>query len=170
MKKIISSAIASVMIAASVFTGTVPQKTNTASADTSINYAEALQKSLYFYECQQAGPLPDWNRVEWRADSTMGDFITGGWYDAGDHVKFNLPMAYSASMIAWGLYQYPEGIEKCGEMTNYVNNLTFALDYFAACDLGDEVVYQVGNGQDDHSLVGTCRTCRIRYERPKYQQ
>ena len=63
MKKIISSAIASVMIAASVFTGTVPQKTNTASADTSINYAEALQKSLYFYECQQAGPLPDLNRV-----------------------------------------------------------------------------------------------------------
>lgn len=175
MKKIISSAIASVMIAASVFTGTVPQKTNTASADTSINYAEALQKSLYFYECQQAGPLPDWNRVEWRADSTMGDFITGGWYDAGDHVKFNLPMAYSASMIAWGLYQYPEGIEKCGEMTNYVNNLTFALDYFAACDLGDEVVYQVGNGQDDHSWWGPAELVEygmkdqnINNERPYY--
>lgn len=175
MKKIISSAIASVIIAASVFTGTVPQKTNTASADTSINYAEALQKSLYFYECQQAGPLPDWNRVEWRADSTMGDFITGGWYDAGDHVKFNLPMAYSASMIAWGLYQYPEGIEKCGEMTNYVNNLTFALDYFAACDLGDEVVYQVGNGQDDHSWWGPAELVEygmkdqnINNERPYY--
>lgn len=175
MKKIISSAIASVMIAASVFTGTVPQKTNTASADTSINYAEALQKSLYFYECQQAGPLPDWNRVEWRADSTLDDFITGGWYDAGDHVKFNLPMAYSASMIAWGLYQYPEGIEKCGEMTNYVNNLTFALDYFAACDLGDEVVYQVGNGQDDHSWWGPAELVEygmkdqnINNERPYY--
>lgn len=154
MKKIISSAIASVMLATSVFTGTVPQKTNIASADSSINYAEALQKTLYFYECQQAGPLPDWNRVEWRGDSTMDDFIKGGWYDAGDHVKFNLPMAYSASMIAWGLYQYPDGIEKCGEMTNYVNNLTFALDYFAACDLGDEVIYQVGNGQDDHSWWG----------------
>lgn len=175
MKKIINSAIASVMIAASVFTGTVPQKTNTASADTSINYAEALQKSLYFYECQQAGPLPDWNRVEWRADSTLDDFITGGWYDAGDHVKFNLPMAYSASMIAWGLYQYPEGIEKCGEMTNYVNNLTFALDYFAACDLGDEVVYQVGNGQDDHSWWGPAELVEygmkdqnINNERPYY--
>lgn len=154
MKKIISSAIASVMLATSVFTGTVPQKTNIALADSSINYAEALQKTLYFYECQQAGPLPDWNRVEWRGDSTMDDFIKGGWYDAGDHVKFNLPMAYSASMIAWGLYQYPDGIEKCGEMTNYVNNLTFALDYFAACDLGDEVIYQVGNGQDDHSWWG----------------
>lgn len=175
MKKIISSAIASVMLAASVFTGTVPQKTDIASADSSINYAEALQKSLYFYECQQAGPLPDWNRVEWRADSTMDDFITGGWYDAGDHVKFNLPMAYSASMIAWGLYQYPEGIEKCGEMTNYVNNLTFALDYFAACDLGDEVVYQVGNGQDDHSWWGPVELVEygmkdqnINNERPYY--
>lgn len=175
MKKIISSAIASVMLAASVFTGTVPQKTDIASADSSINYAEALQKSLYFYECQQAGPLPDWNRVEWRADSTMDDFITGGWYDAGDHVKFNLPMAYSASMIAWGLYQYPEGIEKCGEMTNYVNNLTFALDYFAACDLGDEVVYQVGNGQDDHSWWGPAELVEygmkdqnINNERPYY--
>ena len=48
MKKIISSAIASVMLATSVFTGTVPQKTNIASADSSINYAEALQKTLYF--------------------------------------------------------------------------------------------------------------------------
>lgn len=175
MKRIISSAIASVMLAASVFTGTAPLSTTNATANSSINYAEALQKSLYFYECQQAGPLPEWNRVEWRADSTMDDFITGGWYDAGDHVKFNLPMAYSASMIAWGLYQYPEGIEKCGEMTNYVNNLTFALDYFVACDLGDEVVYQVGNGQDDHSWWGPAELVEygmidqnINNERPYY--
>ena len=69
------------------------------------NYAEALQKSLYFYEVQQAGPLPEWNRVSWRGDSTMSDDVQGGRYDAGDHVKFNLPMAYSAAMLAWGIYQ-----------------------------------------------------------------
>ncbi|MBQ8296147.1 MAG: glycoside hydrolase family 9 protein [Ruminococcus sp.] len=124
------------------------------AAESTQNYAEALQKSLYFYECQQAGPLPEWNRVEWRADSTMIDEIQGGWYDAGDHVKFNLPMSYSATMLAWGLYQYPDGIEACGEMTNYVNNLTFVLDYLADCDLGDEVVYQVGIGQIDHTWWG----------------
>lgn len=124
------------------------------AAENTPNYAEALQKSLYFYECQQAGELPDWNRVEWRADSITADEIPGGWYDAGDHVKFNLPMAYSASMLAWGLYQYPDGIEQCGEMTNYVNNLQFVLDYLAACDKGDEVVYQVGNGQIDHTWWG----------------
>ena len=118
------------------------------------NYAEALQKSLYFYECQQAGPLPSWNRVEWRADSTLSDEVTGGWYDAGDHVKFNLPMAYSASMLAWGLYQYPDGVERSGQMETYVNNLTFVLDYLAACDEGDTVVYQVGSGQMDHTWWG----------------
>jgi len=71
------------------------------SAAGSYNYAEALQKAIYFYECQQAGPLPEWNRVEWRGDATMNDEVLGGWYDAGDHVKFNLPMAYSAAMLGW---------------------------------------------------------------------
>ncbi|MBR6580395.1 MAG: glycoside hydrolase family 9 protein [Ruminococcus sp.] len=150
LKKFISGAMSAVMLAASVGSTVTPTVT---AADTP-NYAEALQKSLFFYECQQAGPLPEWNRVEWRADSTMIDEIKGGWYDAGDHVKFNLPMAYTASVLAWGLYQYPDGVESCGEMTNYVNNLEFVLDYFADCDLGDEVVFQVGNGTIDHTWWG----------------
>ncbi len=151
IKKLISGAVSAVMLTAYAGAAAVPDTVNAAETP---NYAEALQKSLYFYECQQAGPLPDWNRVEWRDDSTMIDEVKGGWYDAGDHVKFNLPMAYSASMLAWGLYQYPDGIESCGEMTNYVNNLEFVLDYLAACDKGTEVIYQVGNGQIDHTWWG----------------
>lgn len=150
LKKFISGALSAVMLA-SMGISSIP--VTVTSSDTP-NYAEALQKSLYFYECQQAGPLPEWNRVEWRADSTMIDEVKGGWYDAGDHVKFNLPMAYSTSMLAWGLYQYPDGVENCGEMTNYVNNLEFVLDYLAECDRGDEAVYQVGNGQIDHTWWG----------------
>lgn len=123
-------------------------------AASDINYASALQMSLYFFECQQAGTLPEWNRVEWRGDAITEDVVNGGWYDAGDHVKFNLPMAYTASMLAWGLYQYPDGVEACGEMTNYVNNLTWTLDYLAGCDLGDEVIFQMGNGQQDHTWWG----------------
>lgn len=151
IKKFISGMISAAVLAAS--SAVVPYAP-VATAAGEPNYAEALQKSLYFYECQQAGPLPDWNRVEWRDDSTMIDEVKGGWYDAGDHVKFNLPMAYSASMLAWGLYQYPDGVEKCGEMKNYVNNLEFVLDYLAECDRGDEAVYQVGIGQIDHTWWG----------------
>lgn len=149
-KKITSGVITAAMLVTAV-SGGITLNTDAAFE---ANYAEALQKSLYFYECQQAGPLPEWNRVEWKADSTMTDEVLGGWYDAGDHVKFNLPMAYSASMLAWGFYQYPDGVEKCGEMTNYVNNLEFVLDYLAECDRGDEVVYQVGNGTIDHTWWG----------------
>lgn len=153
LKKILSGAMSAVMLAAaSGITTATP--TAAVAADAKFNYAEAMDMSLFFYECQQAGPLPEWNRVEWKADSTMTDEILGGWYDAGDHVKFNLPMAYSASMLAWGLYQYPDGLEKSGLMTTYVNNLEFVLDYLAACDLGKEAVYQVGNGTIDHTWWG----------------
>lgn len=72
-KKIISAVSAAAMLFS--LAGTIP--TETAEAASDINYAEALQKSLFFYECQQAGELPDWNRVEWRADSTTDDFIPG---------------------------------------------------------------------------------------------
>lgn len=133
------------------------------------NYAEALQKSLYFYEAQQAGPLPDWNRVVWRGDSTMSDDVQGGWYDAGDHVKFNLPMAYSASMLAWGLYQYGDGVKKTGQYDIYKNNLEFVLDYLVACDRGSEVVYQIGDGEQDHKWWGAAELVELEMgKRPSY--
>ena len=112
MKKILSLIISSALVIGSLSMPANKQTTEVvANSNGQYNYTEALQKSLFFYEAQQAGPLPDWNRVSWRADSTMSDFVTGGLYDAGDHVKFNLPMAYTAAMLAWGLYEYGDGIE-----------------------------------------------------------
>ena len=151
LKRAIAALSATAMLAGSL--QLVPAAT--VSAEGKLDYAKALQMSLYFYECQQAGKLPEWNRVEWRGDSPVDD-VDGGWYDAGDHVKFNLPMSYSACMLAWGLYEYGDALEACGEMTNYVNNLKWALDYFVRCDLGTKVIYQVGNGQDDHTWWGPC--------------
>ena len=84
-----------------------PDRSSTTKAQgPSFNYGEALQKSLWFYEAQQSGVLPDWNRVNWRGDSGLNDGadvgrdLRGGWYDAGDHVKFGFPMAASATLLA----------------------------------------------------------------------
>ena len=80
LKKITGGIVSAVMLAASLGTAgfaDAVQNRTVAAADNP-NYAEALQKDLFFYECQQAGPLPEWNRVEWRADSTMIDEIQGG--------------------------------------------------------------------------------------------
>ena len=89
------------------------------------NYAEALQKSLFFYEAQRSGDLPTNNRVNWRGDSGMTDGsdvsrdLTGGWYDAGDHVKFGLPMAATATMLAWGIVEYRSGYVATGQLDHY---------------------------------------------------
>lgn len=153
IKRILSAATAlSLAFCALAFDDGQKQSANAAQSD--MPYAQALQMSLFFYECQQAGNLPEWNRVSWRDDATTDDFIDGGWYDAGDHVKFNLPMAYSASMLAWGMYAYPDGIEQIGQWEIYQNNLEFVLDYLVDCNLGDSVVYQVGTGQKDHTWWG----------------
>ena len=100
------------------------------------NYGEALQKSLFFYEAQRSGDLPATNRVNWRGDSAMQDGsdvgrdLTGGWYDAGDHVKFGLPMAATATMLAWGIVDYRSAYVSTGQLDTALDQLKWATDYF----------------------------------------
>ena len=162
MKKILSLIIASALVIGTLSMPINKQTTDVlATSNGKYNYVEALQKSMFFYEAQQAGPLPEWNMVSWRADSTMSDYVTGGLYDAGDHVKFNLPMAYTAAMLAWGLYEYGDGIEASGQREVLERNLEFILDYLVACDLGDKVVYQIGDGQRDHKWWGAAEMVEL---------
>ena len=88
-----------------------------------INYVEALQKSLFFYEVQQAGVLPEWNEVSWRGNSMENDIVPGGRFDAGDHFKFALTIAYTATVLAWGYLEYGEAVKKAGLDEKYLNNL-----------------------------------------------
>ena len=41
--------------------------------------------------------------------------LTGGWHDAGDHVKFGLPFSYSASTVGWGYYEFRDSYRKTGQ-------------------------------------------------------
>ncbi len=149
-------------------TGTLSGITSTAGVsaepNSDYNYGEALQKSMFFYQVQQCGELPEWNQVEWRDDCMVNDYIPGGWFDAGDHLKFTLTNAYAATMLGWGILQYGEGVEKIGMTDLYEKNLEFALDYVAACDLGDEIVYMIGEGSFDHVWWGSCEVYMDKYE------
>lgn len=125
------------------------------------NYGEALQKSIYFYEAQQAGPKPATNRVPWRADSVPNDGadvgvdLRGGWFDAGDHVKFGFPMAGSASLLAWGVVDYRSAYVNSGQLTYALNNLRFVNDYFIKAHSAPNELYgQVGIGAQDHTFWG----------------
>jgi hypothetical protein len=145
-----------------------------ASAAPAFNYAEALQKSLFFYEAQQAGRKPAWNRVSWRGDSALTDGadvgldLTGGWFDAGDHVKFGFPMAFSATMLAWGAVEYRAGYVASGQLTHLLNNLRWVNDYFIKAHPAPNVLYgQVGKGDDDHRWWGPAEVLPM--ARPAYK-
>ena len=125
------------------------------SATFEVNYGEALQKSLFFYEVQQAGVLPEWNQVSWRGDSMENDKVPGGWFDAGDHFKFALTIAYTATLLAWGYIEYGGAVKKAGLDERYLNNLKWGLDYIAAADLGGEVVATIGKDGFDHTWWGS---------------
>ena len=137
------------------------------------NYGEALQMSLLFYELQRSGDLPEQTRCNWRGDSALNDGsdagldLTGGWYDAGDNVKFNLPMAYSAAMLAWSVYEIPEAYEESGQLEYVLGDIRWVTDYLIRCHPEDDVYYyQVGDGNADHSWWGPCEVMTM--DRPSY--
>ncbi|WP_077057300.1 glycoside hydrolase family 9 protein [Streptomyces sp. MP131-18] len=169
------------VLAASVLCGglLVPVASGGAQAQPQVqvpayNYAEALQKSMFFYEAQRSGALPDDNRVGWRGDSGLNDGadvgldLTGGWYDAGDHVKFGLPMAFSATMLAWGALAAEDGYEQAGQLEHLKSNLRWVNDYFIRAHPEPDVLYaQVGDGHEDHRWWGPAEVMQM--ERPAYR-
>ena len=144
------------------------------TAAATFNYGEALQKSIWFYEAQQSGPKPSWSRVSWRGNSGMTDGsdvgvnLTGGWYDAGDHVKFGFPMAFTTTMLAWGAVEYRAAYQSAGQLTPLLNNLRFVNDYFIRAHPSANVLYgQVGNGGTDHAWWGPAEVMPM--ARPAYR-
>ncbi len=140
------------------------------------NYGEALQKSLLFYELQRSGDLPEQTRCNWRGDSCLTDGadngvdLSGGWYDAGDNVKFNLPMSYTASMLAWSLYEDWDAYEESGQLAYALGNVRWANEYFIKCHPEAEVYYyQVGSGSADHAWWGPAEFVDVATSRPSYK-
>ncbi|ABN51980.1 MAG TPA: endoglucanase [Hungateiclostridium thermocellum] len=146
------------------------------SAATTFNYGEALQKAIMFYEFQRSGKLPSTIRNNWRADSCLDDGkdvgldLTGGWFDAGDHVKFNLPMAYTAAMLAWAVYEEKDAFVKSGQLKYILDEIKWATDYFIKCHPEPDVYYyQVGDGDIDHMWWGPAEVVHLRTKRPSYK-
>lgn len=53
--------------------------------------------------------------------------LSGGYYDAGDNVKFGLPMAFTTTMLAWSIIEF--GDEMKGQIDNARNALRWSTDY-----------------------------------------
>ncbi len=125
------------------------------------NYAEVLEKALFFFDAQRSGDLPNGYRVSWRGDSALDDGkdvgidLTGGYYDAGDHMKFALPLASALTLLAWGGIEYGAGYERAAQWPHLLDAIRWGTDWIIKAHVSDGVFYgQVGDPRSDHSFWG----------------
>ncbi|OAY79286.1 Endoglucanase 17 [Ananas comosus] len=120
------------------------------------DYADALHKSILFFEGQRSGKLPADQRISWRRDSALRDGaadgvdLTGGYYDAGDNVKFGFPMAFTTTLMAWGIIDF--GRSMGPHLAEATRAVRWATDYLLKATAVPGVVYvQVGDASRDHA-------------------
>jgi hypothetical protein len=138
------------------------------------NYSQVLELSLLFYEAQRSGKLPIDNRIPWRGDSALGDRgqsgedLTGGYYDAGDFVKFGFTMASTTTLLSWGYLSYRDAYEAAGQAKYALSAIKWAGDYFIKCHVSPNELYgQVGDFNLDHTFWG--RPEDLNMSRPAYK-
>lgn len=163
----------------------------TVSAETEVNFAKALQYSIYFYDANMCGTgVSENNSYSWRGDCHTYDAelpldtsntnltesfiskykdildpdgdglidVSGGFHDAGDHVKFGMPENYSASTLGWGYYEFRDAYKATGQDSHIETILRYFNDYLMKCtyldDNGKVIAhcYQVGDGDIDHAF------------------
>lgn len=150
-----------------------------------MTYGDALKLSLYFYDANQCGAEVDDNCLTWRgnchtydAEASLSNAqglssasmaaikeqnggsdtvdVSGGYHDAGDHLKFSNTMGYSCTNLAWSYFENPKAYIETKSEDHLMCILKEMCDYFMKVtylDDNNEVIafcYMVG-GDEDHS-------------------
>ena len=143
------------------------------------NYAKLLQESLYFYDANMCGPeVGEKSGLSWRDACHTADQnvsweyggkkysvdVSGGFHDAGDHVKFGLPQGYTATALGLSYLEFKEAYTET-QQANHLKTITdYFCDYFKRSTVYTDndkrtggvvgFCYQVGEGGSDHSYWG----------------
>nr|CAD7445147.1 unnamed protein product [Timema bartmani] len=141
---------------------------------TTYDYKDVLEKSLLFYEAQRSGKLPSDQKVTWRKDSALndkgnnGEDLTGGYYDAGDFVKFGFQMSFAITVIAWGVLDHKTGYQTANALDDALKAIKWGTDYFIKAHTSENEFYaQVASGTVDHNYWG--RPEDMTMERPAFK-
>ena len=138
------------------------------NADVEFNYAKLLQESLYFYDANMCGDkVGERSAFAWRDDCHTGDLVmidgqkvdvTGGFHDAGDHVKFGLPGGYTATILGISYMEFKEAFTDTKSAGHYKVIADHFAEYFKKCTVLNKdgsvkcFIYQVGEGNSDHGV------------------
>ncbi|XP_057865446.2 endoglucanase 20 [Cryptomeria japonica] len=122
-----------------------------------IDYQDALEKAILFFEGQRSGKLPSNQRVTWRGDSALSDGslanvdLRGGYYDAGDNVKFVWPMSFTVTMLSWAAVHYRPQLSQAEQLNNTLEAIRWGTDFIMKAHTSPTTLWtQVGDGNKDH--------------------
>ncbi|GAA0184241.1 hypothetical protein LIER_31529 [Lithospermum erythrorhizon] len=120
-------------------------------------YADALKLAMQFFDIQKSGKLVD-NKIPWRGDSALRDGsdakldLSKGMYDAGDHMKFMFPLAYTATVLSWSILEYGDQMKAASQLSSAQDSLKWITDFLINAHPSADVLYvQVGDPKLDHS-------------------
>jgi hypothetical protein len=93
-----------------------------------------------------AGKLVN-NKIPWRGDSAEDDGqeagldLSKGMYDAGDHIKFGFPMAFTATMLSWSVLEYGGAMQAAKQRDAALDALRWIMDYLLNAHPSADVLY-----------------------------
>ncbi|KAH7430878.1 hypothetical protein KP509_08G018500 [Ceratopteris richardii] len=106
----------------------------------------------------KAGKLPASNPINWRGDSALKDGsdvgldLSGGMYDAGDHIKFSFPMAFTSTLLSWGVLEYGAQMSAAKQLDAARDIIKWITDYLIKTHPSrNELYFQVGDPAIDHA-------------------
>lgn len=126
---------------------------------------------IKFYGFQRAGsktmdthnPFYKTSPYPHSQDNQGGNDLSGGWYDAGDFVKFGLPFGYSTYTLLKGYDVFPRAYDDADSwdykgakdgIPDILGEVKLATDYLLKAVISDNmVVTDVGNAATDHQQL-----------------
>lgn len=141
-----------------------------------VDYAKIHNAVIGFYSYQRAGlkagdpynPYYKTSPYPHSSDNLNGNDLSGGWYDAGDFVKFGLPLGWSTYCLLKGYDVFPNAYddntslnhEGKDNIPDILNEVKVATDWICKAVIDNTtIVVDVGDGNSDHSCWGSGYQC-----------
>jgi hypothetical protein len=156
----------------------IPTITTPVSANTA-NYAQLLQYALYFFDGNMCGGnVRERSAFAWRDNchhandsaievpstfrapggaSTID--LSGGYHDAGDHIKFGIPIGVAGITVGMARMEFPDSFTENGLDGHAKRILDHFAEYYRKCVIWNGTTphafaYQVGDGHEAPSGWG----------------
>lgn len=136
------------------------------------DYVSLHNLLIKFYGYQRAGLKsgscynlnPNFSNASHGGDNYNGNALDGGWYDAGDYVKFGMNLSYSVYCLLKGYDFFPNAYDDkykwdhssgADNIPDILNQVKFATDYMMKAVINDQtIILDVGFAEDEHDTWG----------------